>query len=257
MNSCMYDCTVMHHRREPVENMFSYRVFMFYIDLDEVDALTRRLRLFSAGGFNLFSLRSRDHITLGEATVAENIRAWLRSKGIDPGRGRVFLLTHLRTAGHLFNPVSFYFCYDEQGEPLCVVPEVGNTFRELKPYILGRDTLRGDTFRREIRKEFYVSPFIDLDVMFDFRIGIPGEKLHIRIDDTQGGERLLVATMTGSRKPLTDARMVLSFIRVPFVTVKVIGLIYYQAARLYMKKLAYHRKTEHPELQKDAVAWNR
>ena len=257
MNSCIYDCTVMHHRRRPVANTFAYRVFMFCIDLDEVDRLSRRLRLFSAERFNLFSLWRRDHIELGGATVAENVRAFLRSRGIEAGGGSVFLLTHLRTAGYLFNPVSFYLCFDGRGKPLCAVAEVGNTFRELKPYLLGSETFGENTFRKELPKEFYVSPFIDLDVVFDFRIGIPGDKLHIRIDDMARGERVLESTMTGGRRPLTDAQMLLSFLRVPFVTARVIALIHYQAAVLYLKKIPFHRKIEHPELQKDVFQWNR
>ena len=257
MNSRLYKCTVMHHRLSPLRNKFAYRVFMFYLDLDEVDTLSRSLRLFSTDRFNLFSLHTRDHLILGGSSVKTNVLNYLRSKGINLGNGKIFLLTHLRTLGHLFNPVSFYFCFDEEGNPVCVVPEVGNTFRELKPYLLTKASLNGTTFRQRITKYFYVSPFIDLDVAFDFQLRIPGEKLHIRIDDYQGDNRFLLTSLVGNEVPLSDAQMLRSFVRIPFVTLKVIGLIHYQATKLFFRKLAYHKKAEQQELQKEVFAWNR
>jgi DUF1365 family protein len=257
MNSCMYDCTVMHHRLEPLKNRFVYNVFMFYIDLDEVESLHRKLRLFSWKRFNLFTLYDRDHLTLSGGTVKESIRAYLRSKGIDIGNGKIFLLTHLRTLGYVFNPVSFYFCFDEEGNPVCAIPEVGNTFKELKPYLLTKEMMRGEMFRQRMKKHFYVSPFIDLDTAFDFQVRIPGDKLHIQIDDFKGEHKFFLTSLVGKRQPLTDSSMIRSFFRIPLVTLKVIALIHYQAAKLYLRKLKHHKKTEYPELQKEIFAWNK
>jgi DUF1365 family protein len=247
----------MHYRLSPLKNRFVYKVFMFYLDLDEIDALSRAMWLLSKNRLNVFALYDRDHLALGGNTVKSNVTKYLRSKGIDLGNGKIFLLTHLRTLGHIFNPVSFYFCFDEQGNPVCVVPEVGNTFRELKPYLLTKDTLHGKTFRQRMRKHFYVSPFIDLDVAFDFQLRIPEDTLHIRIDDYQGENKFLLTALVGKQRPLTDGQMVRSFLRVPFVTLKVIGLIHYQAAKLYLQRLAYHKKSERPDLQKEVFAWNK
>jgi DUF1365 family protein len=229
---------------------------MFYLDLDEADSLSRTLRLFSRNRWNLFGLYDRDHLTLNGRSVKENIQEYLRSKGIELGNGKIFLLTNLRTLGYVFNPVSFYFCFDESGNPVCVIPEVGNTFGELKPYLLTGKQLQGKTFRQRITKHFYVSPFIDLDTAFDFQLCIPEEKLHIRIDDYQGEHKFLLTSLVGRKKPLTDAQMLQSFFRIPLVTLKVIGLIHYQATRLYLRKLAYHKKSDQPELQKEVFAWN-
>jgi DUF1365 family protein len=257
MTSSLYDCTVMHHRLEPFSRKFVYRTFMFYLDLDEVDELAARLRLFSRNRFNLYTLRDDDHLSLGSASVRENVAAYLRGKGIELGAGKIYLLTHLRTLGHVFNPVSFYFCFDEQGRPLCAVPEVGNTFKELKPFFLGRETLADGTFRDRQVKHFYVSPFIDLDTTFDFQLRVPGERLHIQIDDYQEGRKFFLSALMGTRRPLNDSALIRSFLRIPFVTVKVITLIHYQALVLYLKRLRFIRKADNPELQREVYSWNK
>src|SRR6185503_13745312 len=146
MNSCLYKARVMHHRLAPKQHSFHYNVFMFYLDLDEIDGLAKRLK---------FLIRN----------------------------GRIMVLTNLCTLGYQFNPVSFYFCYDEENNPICSVVEVCNTFLEMKPYFLGKNAMAGDTFRLNTTKYFYVSPFIEMDTNFDFDLQIPGDKLKIKIDD--------------------------------------------------------------------------
>jgi len=257
MNSRMYDCTVMHHRLEPLRHRFVYKVFMFYLDLDELETIDAQLRLFGRNRFNLFSLHDRDHLTYGQSSIKENIREYLKSKGINIGNGKIFLLTNLRTAGYVFNPVSFYFCFDEQGDPVCAVPEVGNTFDELKPYLITRDSLREGMFRERMVKHFYVSPFFDLDTTFDFQLRVPNEKLHIQIDDYKDGRKAFLSALIGTERPLTDFNLFRSFLRIPFVTLKVIALIHIHAGLLYLKKLPYHRKSENPELQKEVFTWNK
>ena len=257
MNSRMYDCTVMHHRLSPLKNRFVYDVFMFYLDLDEIDSLHQHQKLFSRNRFNLFALYDRDHLALGGATVKENILEYLKSKGIELGKGKIFLLTNLRTLGYVFNPVSFYFCFNEQGNPVCAIPEVGNTFKELKPYLLTNEVLQNDLFRRRVTKHFYVSPFVDLEAEFDFQLRVPEEKLQIQIDDYKEGKKFLLTSLTGKRKLLSDGAMLRSFLRIPLVTLKVITLIHFQAAKLYLQKLAYHKKSENPELQKEVFVWNK
>ncbi len=257
MNSSLYECTVMHHRLEPLKNRFVYKVFLFSLDLDEIGALHSSLRLFSHNRFNLFSFRDSDHLDFGKPSLKENIVEYLRRNGITLNRGKVFLVTNLRTFGHVFNPVSFYFCFDESGRPVCAVPEVGNTFGEKKPYLLGPDDRTEEGFRKRLEKFFYVSPFIDLDTEFDFMLRIPGERLQIAIDDYQHGRKFFLSAVTGVKKPLTDRRLLWYSFRFPFITLQVIGLIHWQALILWLKKLPYRKKTEQPELQKEVMIWNK
>jgi DUF1365 family protein len=193
----------MHHRLEPKKHNFHYNVFMFYLDLDEIDGLSKSLRWMSRNKFNLFNYRDKDHLQLPREkpdttkTTRQHIVEYLKENGVDIGTGRIMLLTNLCTLGHQFNPVSFYYCYNQQGEVVCSIVEVCNTFMEMKPYFLGADTRTGDHFHLNTTKYFYVSPFIDMDTNFDFNLDIPGEKLHVRIDDfKQDGTRFFISTLS-------------------------------------------------------------
>ncbi|MXV16111.1 DUF1365 family protein [Pedobacter sp. HMF7056] len=257
-NSCLYKARVMHHRLSPKEHSFHYDIFMFYLDLDEIDGLSARLRFMSRNRFNLFNFRDKDHLQLPREkpetskTTRQHIIGYLAGQDINIGNGRIMVLTNLCTLGYQFNPVSFYFCYDEKERPLCAVVEVCNTFREMKPYLLGLETRNGDHFRLNTAKDFYVSPFIDMDTRFDFDLQVPGQKLRIRIDDfDQAGKRFFISTLTGESVPLTDAKLLAYFLSFPLITLKVIGLIHWQALKLWLKKLPFHKKADDKHLQKD------
>ncbi len=250
MNSCLYECDIMHHRLEPKKNKFSYRLFMFYFDLDELPFWNRTLRLFSWNAANLFSFRDSDHLDRGLGQTKKNILHYLQSQGVDLSDGRIMLLTHLRMFGYVFNPVSFYFCFDPTGNPVCSVAEVGNTFGEKKPYLIMAGRQAGQPFRQRIAKDFYVSPFIDLDTEFDFDLSLPAERLAIHIDDYKDGRRFLLTSLTGKRKALTDAQLAGYTLRFPFLTLKIIFLIHWQALVLWLKGLPFLKKADHPELQK-------
>jgi DUF1365 family protein len=248
----------MHHRLAPKDHRFHYEIFMFYLDLDEIDGLAKRLKFMGRNKFNLFNFRDKDHLQLPRENpdTSKNIRqhltAYLLANGVDIGNGRIMVLTNLCTAGYQFNPVSFYFCYDENNQPICSIVEVCNTFLEMKPYFLGADTRQGEEFKLNTAKYFYVSPFIDMDTNFDFDLHIPGEKLQVKIDDyDKDGKRFFISTLSGVRKPLTDANLLLYFFSFPLITLKVIGLIHWQALKLWSKKLPFHKKEADMALQKE------
>jgi DUF1365 family protein len=258
INSCLYKARVMHSRLAPKVHRFHYDVFMFYLDLDEIDGLAKRLKLMSRNRFNLFNFRDKDHLQLpGEnpdtsKSIRQHITDYLQINGVNIGRGRIMVLTNLCTMGYQFNPVSFYFCYDEQDNPVCSVVEVCNTFLEMKPYFLGADTMQNGQFKLNTEKYFYVSPFIDLDTNFDFDLRIPTEKLRIKIDDyDKEGKRFFISTLSGDRKPLKDSTLLLYFFSFPLITLKVMGLIHWQALKLWLKKIPFHKKDADMELQKE------
>jgi DUF1365 family protein len=247
----------MHHRLQPKKHRFNYNVFMFYIDLDEVELLSKKLWMFSNNRFNYFSLRKDEHLQLPidhpdkTKSIREQITLYLSQNGLNIGNGRIMLLTNLNVLGYNFNPVSFYYCYDENNLPLCVVCEIGNTFGELKPFLLKKEHLSENKYHLNTTKYFYVSPFIDHDTNFDFNLVIPDEKLNIRIDDYKDGERFFISTLTGSKQPLTNMNLVWYSIRFPFITLKIITLIHWNAIKLWIKKIPYHKKSANQELQKD------
>jgi len=247
----------MHSRLAPKVHSFHYEVFMFYLDLDELDVLHQRMKFMSRNKFNLFNFRDADHLQLpaddpdGSKNIRQHITGYLHNQGVEIGNGRIMLLTNLCTLGYQFNPVSFYFCYNEHEQPICSVVEVCNTFREMKPYFLGADSWSGNNFKLNAEKYFYVSPFIDMDTNFDFDLNIPGEKLQMKIDDyDQAGKRFFISTLSGKRVALTDSRLLLYFISFPLITLKVIGLIHWQAFKLWFKKLPFHKKNDDMDLQR-------
>ena len=257
MNSCLYKAHVMHHRMEPRKHSFHYKVFMFYLDLDEIDALSHRLRFLSRNKFNLFSFKDREHLQLPKdkpdqsKNTREQLLSYLAENEVKEPVGKIMLLTNLNTLGYNFNPVSFYFCYDISGAPLCSVVEIRNTFKELKPYFLGKETYTSKGFYLNTTKYFYVSPFFDHDTQFDFNLPIPGEKLHIKIDNFQEGRKIFISTLTGKPERLTDANLLRFFFSFPLITLKVITLIHWNAMKLWIKRVPYRKKKDFPGLQKD------
>lgn len=274
MRSRLYECQVMHHRFAPKAHRFAYRIFMFAIDLDELDELDRTSRFFSVGRANFYSFREADYFPTDEPvgnipaipsrpdskapiqTLKSRVTAYLAGHGVDLTGGRVELVTLPRVAGYLFNPVSFYFCYDRLGVPVAAVPEVTNTFREMKPFFLGPSTRPpaagpADAFRRRVPKHFYVSPFSDVDVAFDFTLQPPGERLSIQIDDYVGGERTLTSTLTGRARPLTDGTLAALTLRHPLVPLHTIARIHWHALRLWLKQVPWFPKAARPADQRD------
>jgi DUF1365 family protein len=254
LRSCLYECSVMHHRLTPKEHHFRYRIFMFALDLDEIDGVGARIPFFSRNRRNIYEFRDRDHLTLpgfGGTTIREHIVEYLQRNGIQlPATARITLVTLPRVFGYIFNPVSFYFCANAAGGPLCAVVQVGNTFREMKPYLL-REPWGVNAFRLVAPKHFYVSPFSALDLTFDFKLRVPGERLEIHIDDREGDQRVLLSALTGTRMPLTAARLAWCTLKYPLITLKVIGLIHWHALLLWLKRLPFHRKAANRDLQRE------
>lgn len=269
----------MHHRLAPKKHSFWYKVYMFYIDLDELETLDKKLRWFSYNRFNLFSFRDKDHLQLelkaesgnppavhagpiakkshishltSHISVKHQITAYLKSHNVEVGNGKIMLLTNLSVLGYNFNPVSFYFCFDDENHPLCAVAEISNTYHEMKMFFFGKDELDGNTFRQRTQKHFYVSPFIDLDDFFDFNLAIPTEKLDIKIDDyDKEGKRFFISTLKGAKQPLSNVNMLRYFFAIPMIPLRIMWLIHWQAFKLWIKKIKYHPKAANQNLQKD------
>jgi DUF1365 family protein len=268
MRSSLYECSVLHHRFAPKTHRFAYRIFMMSVDLDELGSLAKGIPFFSVNGLNLFSFMESDYMPTGEplhngsapATTApaaglkDRVLTFVRERGVEIPGGRIVLLTLPRVGGYLFNPVSFYFCYDAGGRPRAAIAEVTNTFREMKPYFLGPEALAGaegaEMFQARIPKFFYVSPFSDVDVAFRFQLRTPDDGLSIRIDDFEGDERTLASVLTGRRQAFTAARLAWYAVRYPLITIKVIALIHVHALLLRIKRVPWFAKAARPADQR-------
>ena len=187
------------------------------------------------------------------SSLKQRIVAYLAARGVDLTGGHVMLVALPRVFGYLFNPVSFYFCYDRAGTPVAAIAEVTNTFKEMKPYFLGPEAqaaARGE-FHVRVPKHFYVSPYSDVDVAFDFTLRTPGEKLSIQIDDYVGADRTLTSTLAGPRRELTGARLAWFTLKYPLITLRVIALIHWHALRLWWKRVPWFAKAARAADQRD------
>ncbi|MEI9994615.1 MAG: DUF1365 domain-containing protein [Rhizomicrobium sp.] len=231
-NSAIYDGWVMHRRLAPKHHAFRYRVFALLLDLDEIAAL-RRLWPFRLG---LVGFAARDH---GDGRP---LRAWLddllgREGIVATGPRRV--LCYPRLFGYVFNPLSVWFCQDGAGRLAAIVYEVHNTHGERHAYVLrvGDDAT---VVRQRTAKAFYVSPFLSMDCVYNFKVKPPGDGVLVAIDEEEAGKAILTATFSGTRKALTNAGLFAVLLRHPLMTVKVIAAIHFEAVRLMWKGVARH-----------------
>lgn len=268
MNSCLYECQMMHARFAPKPHRFAYRIFLFAIDLDELEQLPSRVAFFSLNRWNAYSFRERDYLPTTESvhpnpplkeTIAPTARLKTRvenhlaERGHDVTGGRVLLVTLPRVAGYLFNPVSFYFCWDRFGQPVAAIAEVTNTFAEMKPYVIPLQATASPpgSFRLRVPKHFYVSPFSDVDVEFEFELQAPDAALQVQIDDFTAGTRTFTSTLRGTRQPLTSARLAWCTLKYPLITLRIISLIHWHALLLWLKRVPWFAKAARAADQRD------
>lgn len=242
---------VMHARLKPKSHRFRYDVFSLLIDLDRLPEAGRTTRLFSVGRFNLVSFFERDHGVADGRALVESTRETLAQAGVDLAGGRILLLCYPRVLGYQFNPIATYWCYDANGALRAVIYEVTNTFRERHAYVApvrpGELTTAG--LRQSRDKIMYVSPFLNMDMTYAFRMRPPGDTVRLRILESDPEGPVLSATFAGERRPLTDRTLARLCAATPFMTLKITAAIHWEALRLWLKGLAL---VDHPPAPADA-----
>ncbi|MEZ5448920.1 MAG: DUF1365 family protein [Thiolinea sp.] len=225
----------MHSRRFPVRYRFSYRIFSFLLDIDRLEEAARN-PLFSFNHFNLFSLYQADHGARDGSEWRPWVEQTLREHDITAPLSRIQLLCMPRILGYGFNPLSVWFCYAEQDALLAVICEVRNTFGEHHHYLLHQHgAALPPIVTGSKQKVFHVSPFVGMQARYEFFIQPPGDTLDILIHEYEGDELMLVASQKGTYQPFSTGLLLRQFLRIPFVSLKVMLLIHWQALKIWLQ----------------------
>lgn len=239
MRSAIYEGRVRHRRYQPVGHIFSYRLFMLYVDLNELPTLFENRWCWSVDRTNLASFKRTDHVGDPHTPLEESIRQLVDARTGNRPAGPIRLLTHLRYFGYVFNPVSFYFCYDRSDEHVdTIVAEITNTpWGERHCYVLGQEDNRASGRRKHYRlnKVFHISPFIDMDVAYDWRFTEPTSQLAIHMENLRDGKPFFDATMKLERREISGTALARVLVQYPMMTARVIAAIHWQALKLWAK----------------------
>jgi DUF1365 family protein len=244
MQSCLYVGRVLHRRERPVRHAFAKRLYLAYLDLDELPHVFRGSRLASLEGRTPLCFRRGDHFGDPRLPLPEAVRREVERRSGARPEGPVRVLTHLRTFGYCFNPVSFYYCFDAAGRRVeAVLAEVENTpWGERHAYVLARSrgSAAGDALCFETGKQLHVSPFMPMDQRYRWRFGEPGAALHLAIESHDADGRLFEAGLELSRRELCDRSLAALLVSHPWMTAQVTAAIYWQALRLWWKGAPFH-----------------
>ena len=243
--SALYVGEVMHRRARPRVHRLRYRLFSLLLDLDEIDGIAARLRLFSRNRFNLFSFHDRDYAGGSPEPLRAQIERYLAAAGLDLGGGPIRVLTMPRILGFAFNPLSVWFCHDPGGALRAILYEVNNTFGERHGYLLPVEP-GAAIIRQTCAKAFHVSPFMAMDMRYAFRVIPPADRLAIAITGSDAQGPLIAAVHTAARRPLTDAALLRAFATHPLLPAKVVGGILWEALKLWAKRVPIHRRPAPP-----------
>ena len=233
---------VMHERHAPVRNRFSYAIFTLRLPLSQLDNL--RVPLLGINRFNLLSVLNRDHGARDGSPLLPWVRAQLARHGIHSADGEVVLQTLPRLFGYLFNPVSFWYCYDKQGGLRAVICEVSNTFGEHHNYLVAHANHHPISDKDELLagKTFHVSPFLPVRGEYRFRFRLRGEHVGVGIDYWDGGVKTLTTRLAGRDQALSTRSLLQGLARCPLLTFGVIARIHWQALRLVWRRVPFFRK---------------
>jgi DUF1365 family protein len=247
MNSAIYTGKVRHRRMRPVKHEFSYRIFMMYLDLAEIPGVLAQSRLISAERRAIARFCREDYLGDPAVPLDTAVRDLVELHTGKRPYGPIRLLTQLRYLGYVFNPVSFYYCFSSDHSRVeAIVAEVSNTpWREKHHYVLDGSTADGSGVLQQFRpdKAFHVSPFMPMDVDYDWRISKPDELLTVHMQNSRAGAKLFDATLVLERQEFSAANLRRVLLRFPLMTLRIFTSIYWQALRLWWKKAPFY---DHP-----------
>ena len=251
--SGLYPGLVVHQRLRPRRHRLRYRIFQVLLDLDELEGLDRRLRLFAHNRPALVGFHDRDHGPGDGQPLRPYLEAQLSRAGIDLDGGAIRLLCMPRVLGQVFNPLSLYFCHHRSGRLEAILYEVNNTFGERHSYLIPVEGA-GEVVRQACDKGFYVSPFQEMAMRYKFTVRPPTDDLFVGIDSSDSEGPMLHATFTARRSELSDRAILKAFLGAPLLMLKVLAGIHVEALRTWLKGGRFHARPPAPTESVTVVA---
>ena len=241
MISSIYNGKVIHKRFKPKEHFFKYSVFSLLIDLSELNQLDKEIKFFSFNKFNLISFYEKDHGSRNGSSLVAWVKKNLEANNIHFKDVKIKLLCYPRIFGYVFNPLSVFFIYNSNEKLISILYEVKNTFGEQHTYIFKvEDDVK--LFQHNCSKKFHVSPFIEMDCNYFFRILKPEDKMSVIIDQYQTNEKILYASQDGKRVDFNSKELLKSYLKHPLMTFKIISAIHFEAFKLWTKGIKFIKK---------------
>ena len=239
--SFIYNGQVIHKRFKPKEHFFRYKVFSLFLDLSEIKFIEKKISFFSYNKFNLISFFDKDHGSRNGSSLSEWVKNNLKRSGLNTKDIKIKLLCYPRILGYVFNPLSIFFVYNSKSSLIAILYEVKNTFGEQHTYLF-RTNSSGKKIQNNCEKKFYVSPFMDLSSKYYFKILVSKSKLSVVIDQRDNEGKLLYASQDGIRSELSSRNLILSYMKHPLMTFKIISAIHFEALRLWVKGIKLIKK---------------
>ena len=240
-NSSIYNGTVIHKRFKPKTNFFRYKVFSLLLDLSEFYLLEKKLKIFSYNKFNIISFYDLDHGPRDGTSIRNWVIKNLKKNNIKSKDIKIKLLCYPRIFGYVFNPLSVFYIYNKNVELISILYEVKNTFGEQHTYIFKVNNNK-NIIKNMCEKKFHVSPFIDMNCIYSFKILKPSDKISVIIDQQDSKGKLLYASQDGIRTKLNNKNLIISYLKHPLMTFKIILAIHFEAFKLWTKGIKFIKK---------------
>lgn len=244
--SKIFEGRVFHQRLQPKKHRLSYKLYSLLFDLDELPALDKSISIFSWNKFNILSFWDKDFGDKAGANLRGYVEGLLSNAGILTNGGAIKLLCYPRLFGFVFNPLSVYFCYDQEETLKAIIYEVSNTFGERHSYLIEVEDGQEKSIRQTCEKGFYVSPFIEMDATYHFNILPPKERVSVAITQTNAMGVLLKACFTGKAVEITNKSLVAMVLKYPLMTLKVVAGIHWEALKIWSKGIKYVKRPQAP-----------
>ena len=241
INSAIYNGKVIHKRFKPKVHYFKYKVFSLLIDLSELEILDKKVNFFSYNKFNLISFYEKDHGDRDGSSLTSWVKKNLEKYNIQAKDIKIKILCYPRIFGFVFNPLSVFYIYNLEDQLISILYEVKNTFGEQHTYIF-KVTKDANLVQNNCSKKFHVSPFIEMNCNYFFRLLKPGYKISVIIDQYDNEDQILYASQDGTRSDFNTQHLIKSYLKHPIMTFKIILAIHFEAFKLWAKGIKFIKK---------------